>query len=128
MGRECKDRVAIVTGGSRGIGRAIALRLAAEGARVLVTGRSLEPGSHRHAGSLAETVEIIRRAGGEAIAVRADLGDPGFERRSLIERAEDAFGSPVDILINNAAAPREFRDRFQDVPLLSFLTAVEVNV
>jgi NAD(P)-dependent dehydrogenase (short-subunit alcohol dehydrogenase family) len=128
MGNACKDRIAIVTGGSRGIGRAIALRLAAEGARVLVTGRSLEPGSHRHAGSLEETVETIRSRGGEAIAVRADLGDPGFERRTLVSRAEDAFGNHVDILVNNAAAPREFKDRFQDVPLLSFLTAVEVNV
>jgi NAD(P)-dependent dehydrogenase (short-subunit alcohol dehydrogenase family) len=124
----CKDRVAIVTGGSRGIGRAIALRLAAEGARVLVTGRSLGRGSHAHAGSLEETVETIRARGGEAIALRADLGDPGFERRALIHRAEDAFGDHVDILINNAAAPREFKDRFQDVPLLSFLSAVEVNV
>jgi NAD(P)-dependent dehydrogenase (short-subunit alcohol dehydrogenase family) len=128
MGDACKDRIAIVTGGSRGIGRAIALRLAAEGARVLVSGRSLAPGSHRHAGSLEETVEAIRGAGGEAIAVRADLGDPGFERRSLVSRAEDAFGNHVDILVNNAAAPREFKDRFQDVPLLSFLTALEVNV
>jgi NAD(P)-dependent dehydrogenase (short-subunit alcohol dehydrogenase family) len=124
----CKDRVAIVTGGSRGIGRAIALRLAAEGARVLVTGRSLGRGSHAHAGSLEETVETICSRGGEAIALRADLGDPNFERRTLIHRAEDAFGNHVDVLINNAAAPREFKDRFQDVPLLSFLTAVEVNV
>jgi NAD(P)-dependent dehydrogenase (short-subunit alcohol dehydrogenase family) len=128
MAGACKDRIAIVTGGSRGIGRAIALRLAAEGARVLVTGRSLDPGSHAHAGSLEETVETIRSRGGEAIAVRADLGDPGFERRTLFNRAEDAFGNHVDVLINNAAAPREFNDRFQDVPLLSFLTAVEVNV
>jgi len=124
----CKDRIALVTGGSRGIGRAIALRLAAEGARVVVTGRSLARGSHAHAGSLEETVETIRRQGGEAIAIRADLGDPNFERRALIARAEDAFGGPVDILINNAAAPREFKDRFQDVPLPSFLMAVEVNV
>ena len=128
MGSLCRDRIAIVTGASRGIGRAIALRLAAEGARVLVTGRSLAPGSHAHAGSLEETVETIRRSGGQAIAVRADLGDPRFERRTLVSRAQDAFGDHVDILINNAAAPREFKDRFQDVPLLSFLGAVEVNV
>jgi NAD(P)-dependent dehydrogenase (short-subunit alcohol dehydrogenase family) len=128
VGNACKDRIAIVTGGSRGIGRAIALRLAAEGARVLVTGRSLARGSHEHAGSLEETVEAIRSRGGEAIAVQADLADPGFERRSIVRRAEDAFGDHVDILVNNAAAPREFRDRFQDVPLRSFLTTVEVNV
>jgi len=128
MGNACKDRVALVTGASRGIGRAIALRLASEGARLVLTGRTLAAGSHRFAGSLEETVETIRRAGGEAIAVQADLGDPNFARRTLFHRAEDAFGNPVDILINNAAAPREFGDRFQDVPLTSFLTAVEVNV
>jgi NAD(P)-dependent dehydrogenase (short-subunit alcohol dehydrogenase family) len=128
VGQSCKDRIAIVTGASRGIGRGIALRLASEGARLVLTGRTLAAGSHRFAGSLEETAELIRRGGGEAIAVQADLGDPGFERRTLVERAEDAFGNHVDILINNAAAPREFNHRFQDVPLLSFLTAVEVNV
>jgi NAD(P)-dependent dehydrogenase (short-subunit alcohol dehydrogenase family) len=128
MAGGCSGRVALVTGGSRGIGRAIALRLAAEGAKLVVTGRSLRPGSHENAGSLEETVDEIRNSGGEAIAVRADLGDPSFDRRSFFVRAEQAFGAPVDILINNAAAPREFQHGFQDVPAASFRTTLEVNV
>jgi NAD(P)-dependent dehydrogenase (short-subunit alcohol dehydrogenase family) len=128
VGDTCAGRIALVTGASRGIGKAIARRLAAEGARVAVTGRSLAPGSHALGGSLQETVEEIRRAGGQAIAVAADLADPAVDRRGLVRRAEEAFGGLVDILVNNAAAPREFQHRFQDVPLRSFLTALEVNV
>ncbi|HEY5071840.1 MAG TPA: SDR family NAD(P)-dependent oxidoreductase [Caulobacteraceae bacterium] len=94
-------RVALVTGASRGIGEAIAARLAMEGARVAVSARTLEAGESRLAGALSETVERIRRAGGEATAIRADLAQ-GPERERLVEAVNDAYG-PVDILINNAA-------------------------
>ena len=94
-------QVAVVTGASRGIGEAIAKRYAMEGARVVVSARSVEPADHFLPGSINETVEAIRSAGGEATAVKADLAI-AEDRRQLIEAAEAAYGA-VDILVNNAA-------------------------
>ena len=96
----CEGRVAFVTGGSRGIGRAIAQRFAAEGAAVIVSASRL--GAHgKLAGTLEETVSTIQANGGKAAAIAADLSD-GAAREGLIERAEACFG-PIDILVNNAA-------------------------
>ena len=124
---KCNGRVAIVTGASRGMGKAIAMRLAAEGAAVCVTSRSAEPGSHELGGSLRETVEQITAAGGRATAVAADLSDPGFDRATVVKAAEDAFGAGVDILVNNAAAPRTFGIGFLDMNRTTFMESIEVN-
>ena len=94
-------RVAIVTGASRGIGEAIALRYAMEGAKVIVTARTVEAADHPFPGTITDTVNRIRNAGGEAVAVKADIGHEA-DRIQLVKAAEDAFG-PVDILVNNAA-------------------------
>ncbi len=96
-------KVALVTGASRGIGRAIALRFAAEGAAVIVCASRL--GAHGDLeGTLEETVADIERQGGRAFATACDLTD--VEARSdLIARASEPFG-PVDVLVNNAAAAR----------------------
>ena len=97
-------KVAIVTGASRGIGAAIARRFAAEGARVAIVARSLEPGSGGHlAGSLAEVAEQIALDGGVALPIVADLSDPACDRAGLVARVADELG-PVDVLVNNAAA------------------------
>ena len=128
MSNSCRGKVALVTGASRGLGRAIAVRLASEGAKVLVTGRSLQPGSHPLAGSLVESVASIEAMGGEAIAVQANLADAACDRAGMLRAATEAFGRDVDILVNNAASPREFQHRFQDVPEQSFRETVEVNV
>lgn len=97
-------KVAIVTGASRGIGAGIARRLAAEGARVAVVARSLEPGSGGHlAGSLRETVDAIDADGGTAWPLVADLSDPACDRAGIVRAVEDELG-PVDVLVNNAAA------------------------
>ena len=93
--------VALVTGGSRGIGVAVAQRLAAEGAAVAVAARTVEP-HPRLPGTLGETVDAIEKAGGRAVAVRADLSEPG-DRAHLVEQVESALGA-IDILVNNAAA------------------------
>ncbi|MBM4202765.1 MAG: SDR family NAD(P)-dependent oxidoreductase [Gammaproteobacteria bacterium] len=94
-------KVAVVTGASRGIGEAVALRYAMEGARVVVSARTVEEGQHLLPGSISATVKRIRDAGGEALAVRADISREE-DRMGLIDAAEAAFG-PVDILVNNAA-------------------------
>jgi 3-oxoacyl-[acyl-carrier protein] reductase len=97
----------LVTGSSRGIGRAIAQRLAAEGATVAVTARSYEPSPSVRAGSavavpgtIGETIDLIGRAGGTAFGVVADLEDPP-QRERLIDEVLDRTGR-IDILVNNA--------------------------
>ena len=86
------NRVAVVTGSTRGIGAGVAARLAAEGARVVVTGRSEDEG--------ADTVARIEDAGGEAVFVRADMREPD-EIAALFEATVEAFGR-LDVLVNNA--------------------------
>ena len=88
-----KDRVVVVTGASRGIGKAIAIAFGGEGASVVV--------NYVQASSEAEgTAEAIRQAGGQAITVQADVSQASDVER-LMERAEGQFG-PLDMLVNNA--------------------------
>ncbi len=94
-------KVAVVTGASRGIGEAIAIRYAMEGAKVVVSARTIEEGDHILPGSMNSVVKRIKDAGGEALAVRADLASHE-DREALIKATQDAYG-PVDILVNNAA-------------------------
>lgn len=90
---ELEGRTALVTGSSRGIGRAIALRLAEEGARVVVNYRMRET-------EALEVVGRIQEKGGSAIAYRADVSDSA-QVEAMVRTAADTFG-PVDILVNNA--------------------------
>lgn len=107
MNQLLAGKTALVTGSSRGIGRAIAQRLAAEGATVVVTARSHEPSPSVRwgstaaiSGTIAETIELIEAAGGKAIAMAADLENPD-DRDNLIPRVLDSTGR-CDILVNNA--------------------------
>jgi 3-oxoacyl-[acyl-carrier protein] reductase len=93
-----EDKVAVVTGSSRGIGRAIALRLAEGGARVVVNYRRDEAGAE-------EVVAQISASGGQAIAVQADVSDVK-QAQTLIDTAKATFGR-VDILVNNAGTTRD---------------------
>ena len=93
---DLRSRTALVTGASRGIGRAIARRLAAHGAAVVVSASS------RSLDGLRETVALITQAGGRAALIEADLADEAM-RASLVSRAAEKFGA-IDILVNNAAA------------------------
>jgi 3-oxoacyl-[acyl-carrier protein] reductase len=91
------ERVALVTGGSRGIGAGIALALGQAGAAVAV--------NYRQSEQQAEQVCLqIREAGGRAIAVQGDVAEAVCVQTAA-ERAANAFGKPVDVLINNASSP-----------------------
>jgi len=94
-------RAAIVTGASRGLGRATALALAAEGAAVAVVARTEEQWDQRLPGTIGDTVAAIADAGGRAVAIRADLLERGDIPR-LVDEARAALG-PITILVNNAA-------------------------
>ncbi len=95
-----KGRIAIITGASRGIGAAIAKRFAAEGARVALVARTLEP-QEDIAGSLTEVAEAIKAAGGECCMIQADLTNPEHLAYIVNETVKQLGG--VDILVNNAA-------------------------
>ena len=95
-------RNALVTGASRGIGAAIAERLAAEGANVVVTARTVDRHAHLE-GSLNETLDRCRAHGTTVEAVAADLADP-VDRQRIVPEAVELLGGPIDVLVNNAAA------------------------
>ena len=95
-------RRAVVTGASRGIGAASAVRLASEGAAVAITARTVD--THPTLpGSLRDTAERVRAVGGDAATIAADLSDDA-DRARVVPEAADALGGPIDILVNNAAA------------------------
>ena len=88
-----KDRVAIVTGGGTGIGRAEVLALAAEGCRVAVVG-------NRHPEEAKRVAESVERGGGKAIALQADVSD-SLQVQEMVRRVP-AADARIDILVNNA--------------------------
>jgi 3-oxoacyl-[acyl-carrier protein] reductase len=103
MSQKLDGKVALVTGGSRGIGAAIAKRLAADGANVAIT-------YSKGADAAASIIKDIERAGGKAIAIRADAADQ-VAVRAAVQRTVETFGQ-LDVLVNNAgtAIPKPFEE------------------
>ncbi len=123
-------RVAVVTGASRGIGAGIAVRLAAEGAKVAVVARTLKSEPSAGDASLERTVEEIEEVGGRGIPVVADLSDARAVA-GIVPEVERSLG-PVDVLINNAgiAVYRPIdeltSDHLRRVMEINYLTPVEL--
>ena len=132
MAQDLQGRVALITGASRGIGQALAVRMAAEGARVALIGRDDTTRRKDLPGTLEEGLAKIGELGGTAIAVRADIGDVDADRAAVIEEVVAAFGRSPDILVHSAAAPREWgidsRIPFAETPAEWFFRSVQVNV
>lgn len=118
------NRVALVTGASRGIGQAIAELFAAEGARVVCAARTINEGDHMLQGSLSNTVRRIVEAGGSATAVAANISEEE-DCRSLFDVAIDTYGK-VDILVNNAAL--NYYVPIVDYDVSKWVRAFAVNV
>lgn len=115
---------AIVTGASRGIGAAAAERLAAEGANVAITARTLDHHDHLD-GSLRQTLERCGRYGGIVEVIGADLSD-AEDRDRIVPAAVAALGGPIDVLVNNAAAG--IHQLSAEIPLRRRRIMFEVNL
>jgi NAD(P)-dependent dehydrogenase (short-subunit alcohol dehydrogenase family) len=124
MGHRFEGRRALVTGASRGIGAGVAERLAAEGADVVITARTLDKHDHL-AGSLVETQARLQRFETKVDVVVADLIDE-TDRQRIVPEAVDALGGPIEILVNNAAAA--IYQPLADFPLRRRRVVFEANV
>jgi NAD(P)-dependent dehydrogenase (short-subunit alcohol dehydrogenase family) len=114
---DLKGRVALITGSSRGIGRAIAERMAQAGAKVVVSSRKLD--------ACEEVVQAIRKDGGEAIAVPCNISNKD-ELEVLVAKTREAFGK-IDILVCNAAVNPHYGPT-QEIPDSAFEKVLACNI
>ncbi|MDP5181100.1 SDR family oxidoreductase [Blastococcus sp. BMG 814] len=123
MSQPLQGRVAIITGSSRGIGREFALRLAKEGAHVVITGKS-DTDSPRLPGTIHSVAREVEDLGGQALALRVDVRDEQSVEE-MVERTVQRFGR-LDILLNNAGAL--WWERVFDTPPSRVALMFEVNL
>ena len=116
-GQKLSGKVALITGGSRGIGKAIAAAYAREGARVFICARG--------EGDLARTVNEIRDAGGEIAGLAGDIGKAEDAQR-IVEAAVDRYGR-IDVLVNNASLLGS-RVVIADYPISDWEEVIRVNL
>ena len=124
-----KAGVAVVTGGSRGVGRGIAIALGSHGYTVYVTGRTRRTGESSWGGTIHDTAAAVTAAGGKGVAVRVDHRDDA-ETAALFERVRRDEGR-LDILVNNAALIRDELQRavpFWEKPLAASVDLLEVGL
>mgnify|MGYP000504191150 CR=1 FL=1 len=119
-----QDQVCVVTGASRGIGKAIALALAREGADVVVTARSSEGAPSKLPGTIEETARLIQEMGRRALAVPCNVADES-QVEELARRTLDEFGR-VDILVNNAGV--SYPAPFLETPIRRWDLVLNVNL
>ena len=112
-----ENKVAIITGASRGIGSAIARRFAAEGAKVVINYVLSE-------GKATQVADEIKKAGGESLTVKGDVSKPE-EVRQLVKRAFEKYGR-IDILVNNAGVM--FQQTFLDAPEEVWEKTIDINL
>jgi citronellol/citronellal dehydrogenase len=117
-----KGRTLFITGASRGIGLAIGLRAAQDGANVAVAAKTTEP-HPKLPGTIYTAVEAIERAGGRGLAVPTDIRDEQAVR-AAVEKTVEAFGG-IDILVNNASAI--FLAKTVDVPMKRYDLMHQIN-
>ncbi|HEY2663591.1 MAG TPA: SDR family NAD(P)-dependent oxidoreductase [Candidatus Binataceae bacterium] len=117
-------KVAIVTGSSRGIGKAIAELFAQEGAKVVCSARTVKEGEHPLEGSLETTIAGIRRAGGEASPVTCDVSSEA-DCEKLVKETRRIYG-PIDVLVNNAALT--YFIPIKDYPVRRWMRSFAVNL
>src|SRR4051812_49381178 len=96
-----KNKTILITGASRGIGKAIALRLAKDGANIIVAAKSTEE-NPKLGGTIYSAAEEIEAAGGKALALQCDIRDEA-QVQKVAEKGAEVFGA-IDILVNNASA------------------------
>jgi NAD(P)-dependent dehydrogenase (short-subunit alcohol dehydrogenase family) len=121
--RSLKDRVVVVTGASRGIGRDIAVRAAADGAKVALIAKTGTP-HPKITGTLADTADAVRAAGGRPLPITCDVRDADTVAEA-VARVADEFGG-IDVVVNNAGA-LDLRGTPQ-LPPSSFDRLLAVNV
>ena len=114
---DLSGRTALITGSSRGIGRAIAVRMAEAGARVVVSSRKRE--------ACDEVVDEIRKAGGEAVAVACNISNKP-ELEALVTQSRQAFGK-IDVLVCNAAVNPHY-GASQEIPDSAFQKVLDCNI